>query len=69
MDEMGQAIRKGREILLTDEKTCRKVDGAEKAVRRAGKQCELLGLGIRPGINEVVHDSSDVNRKGKMSIY
>lgn len=49
MDEMGQAIKKGREILLTDEKTCRKVDVAEKAVRRAGKKSEVLGLGLRFG--------------------
>lgn len=53
MDEIGQAVRKGREILLTDEKTCRKIDVAEKAVRRAGKRSELLGLGFRLGGNEV----------------
>lgn len=34
MDEIGQAIRKGREILLTNEKTCRKVDAAEKTICR-----------------------------------
>lgn len=44
MDEIGQAIKKGREILLTDEKNCRKVNAAEKAVRRAGKKSE----GARP---------------------
>lgn len=37
MDEIGQAIKTGREILLMDEKTCKKVYAAEKAVRRAGK--------------------------------
>lgn len=48
MDEIGQAIKKGREILLTDEKTCRKVNVAEKAVRRGvGKKSEAVGLGIR----------------------
>lgn len=56
MDEIGQAIRKGREILLMDEKTCRKVDAAEKAIRRAaavGKKREVsgLGLGLRLGGN------------------
>lgn len=43
MEEIGQAIKKGREILLTDEKSCRKVNNAaEKAAavrrRRAGKK-------------------------------
>lgn len=49
MNEIGQAIRKGREILLTDEKTCRKVDAAEKAIRGAtavGKKSEVFGLGL-----------------------
>ncbi len=56
MDEIGQAIRKGREILLTDEKTCRKVDAAENAIHRAtdvGKKSEVfdLDLGLRLGGN------------------
>lgn len=49
MDEIGQAIREGREILLTDEKTCRKIDAAEKAIRRAtavGKKSEVFGSGL-----------------------
>lgn len=47
MEEIGQAIKKGRELLLTDEKSCRKVSSAaEKAAaaaalrRRAGKKSE-----------------------------
>lgn len=53
MVEIGQAIRKGREILLTDEKACRKVDAAEKAIRRAtavGKKSEVFGLGLGLGL-------------------
>lgn len=46
MEEIGQAIRMGRQLLLTDEKTCRTVSSAaEKAAaatlrRRAGKKSE-----------------------------
>lgn len=49
MDEIGQAIRKGREILLTDGRTCRKFDAAENAIRHptaVGKKSEVFGLGL-----------------------
>lgn len=59
MNEIGEAIRKGREILLTDEEACQKLDAAEKAIRRAadvgkksgvfaavGKKSGVFGLGL-----------------------
>lgn len=58
MEEIGQAIKKGRELLLTDEKTCKKVNkAAAKAAaaalrRRARKKSEGASGPTKEGAGE-----------------